>query len=70
MYGPFGEDASDYGGYIASTRRARSVEDDEWEHDAQYHAQALYNKGGFSADFWAKPKKTIKKKVKPVAHAA
>jgi hypothetical protein len=30
----------------------------------------LYNKGGFSASFWTKPSKTIKKKTKPVAQAA
>lgn len=69
MYGPFGESASDYDGYIDTWRyeRPRSI-------DEEYHAQAEYNKGGFSAAFWAKPKKTIKKKKKkttgPLAQAA
>lgn len=69
MYGPFGEHASDYDGYIAPVPRARSIDEDHWEQDVSYHAQALYNKCGFSAAFWAKPKRTIrkKKKVPPAA---
>ena len=66
MYGPFGESASDYDWYIDPRlyKRRRSIE-------AEYDAQALYNKGGFSASFWTKPSKTIyKKKTKPVAQAA
>ena len=71
MYGPFGEDASDYGCYIAPKRRARSIDQEHRNQNARYHAQAEYNKGGFTAAFWARPKKTIqKKKTPPVAHAA
>ena len=64
MYGPFGEDASDYAGYIPPTRRVRSISGEYRNQNARYHAQALYNKGGFTAAFWARPKKTIQKRKK------
>ena len=70
MYGPFGEHPSDYDGYIAPVPRARSIDEDYWEQDRRYHSQAEYNTGGFSAEFWGKPKKTIRKRRRNVPPAA